>query len=236
MKKHYFKDKAGERAINAEQYVARRLQGTFEKLERHKTRRANNIDRQKAVLERELISLGCGLTNMKLYFSSDVRAGAIQFPFGFTSDKSLPRPCCIGKSAINEKCCRYFPCRKISRVNCKCTLSLDNSSNNLHANQYDSLQNTTIREKPTTPLQSAQGNYKKNNSATFVEYYKYYNISVKEIKLKQIVQKLRIANERENKPQDRNLNYGQSTPFRRLQRPVRPVISVISNVSRSNDN
>ena len=223
MRNHGLHGNIEMRAFSARNRAARRLRETFQKLDRHRDVRVNCLEREREYFQKEFSSFGYGMTNMKAYLSCEPRT----LPVWLSSDKMIFQPCCIGNAAINQSVCRYFPCRKRRNVN-PFTRTSQKIRNSLDIITNDRFQYTTEKSL-SNELFGRTTNTRTISSSS--KYVRFYDLSSKERRLKQIVCERKVANERENKPNDRNLNYGEQTSVRRLQQPIRPVMIEESPVS-----
>ena len=223
MRNHCLNGNIEMRAFSARNRAARRLRETFKKLDRHRDVRVNCLDREREYFQKEFSSFGYGMTNMNAYLSCDSRS----LPVWLSSDKLMFPPCCIGNAAINQTACRYFPCRKRRNVN-QFRRTSQKTRNSFDIITNDRFQYTTEKGL-SNELFGRTANTRTISSSS--KYVRFFDLSSKERRLKQIVHERKLANERENKPNDRNLNYGEPSSVRRLQQPIRPVMIEESPVS-----
>ena len=223
MRNHCLHGNIEMRAFSARNRAARRLRETFQKLDRHRDVRVNCLDREREYFQKEFSSFGYGMTNMKAYLSCEPRS----LPVWLSSDKMMFPPCCIENAAINQTACRYFPCRKRRNVN-----QFRRTSQKTR-NSFDIITNDRFQYKTEEGLSNELFGRTANTRTISgsSKYVRYFDLSSKERRLKQIVYERKLANERENKPNDRNLYYGEPSSVRRLHQPIRPVMIKESPVS-----
>lgn len=222
-----FRDKTGEKSIQGflqEKRIAQRQMKQITRLERTRDVRLRDIEAESYILKEKLQSYGRGMTNLSSYFEKKERdedKNTIWFPLERSNTDWEPRPCWIGKSAVNQNKCVHFPCRTFTSYHFfhrqlpdwilsgakESVRRSKDKSGNFAENEKSTTSSPTISDKIKLP------------DIDFPE-----NMTAKERKLKIIISKKRLQNEIENKPADRSINYGKPTPVRRLQRPVRPCV------------
>ena len=258
------------RNLLQEKTIQQRQEKVMKRLEQSEKSCLKVIENESQCMEKRLKSYGRGITNISSYFNkevSDVNKNTIWFPLERTATDWEPKPCWMGKAAVNTGRCLHFPCRNFtsyhfmfrdlpqwlldeaetcvrkskdseSREALKCGKLENESTGNVNNADIATSKRTPLMRKQdgtdslTLYQTDSQPTHNLNNitlwdKQTCIKLPPIVfpdGMTPKERKLKVIIEKKRIENEIENKPPDRNINYGKPTSVRRLQRPVRPVV------------
>ncbi|XP_052766435.1 uncharacterized protein LOC128207523 [Mya arenaria] len=223
------------------------------RLEISKASTIKDIDSEMEQLKDKLTMYGQGMTRLSSYFNkekTDINKNTIWFPLERSPSDWDPRPCWLGKAAVNAGRCLYFPCRRHTSYHFMFRefpqWVLDRAEESVRRSRHGHLEqdntptakeehdgSTCIASLTDISDTSARGTadrsvfrkpwlQKPDTHLPKIDFP--VGMTTQEKKLKITIEKKRLRNEMENKPAERCVNYGQPTPIRRLQRPVRPVV------------
>lgn len=231
------------RNLLQEKMVQQRQEKVMKRLDHSEKSCLKTIDNEALLMKERLASYGRGMTSLTSYYNkevSDLHKNTIWFPLQRTATDWKPQPCWIGKAAVDEARCPHFPCRNITsyhfifrdlpqwllqEADASVRRSKDNI--NLDLNKNGIKQSSTEDPSPKHKDPINRKPWTKGNNTAYVKLPPVnisHGMTAKERKLKLIIERKRVQNELDNKPLDRNVNYGKPTSVRRLQQPVRPVV------------
>lgn len=193
-----------------------------------------------------------GMTRLNDYYKQDKKGndvGTIWFPLERTHTDWEPRPCVIGPAASNPARCSHFPCRPntsyhfmfrelprwvLDDAEESVRRSKIRTSDRSHDHRTLHLANTPceVNRNHSSPNSFAGKPFAskpwlQKNDIQLPKLDFPIGMTEREKKLKIAIERKRLRNEMENRPEDRCVNYGRPMSVRLLQQPVRPVVKTL---------